>query len=142
MDTSQDTLSTSFYLALMQFLLDAKQQVVTIGADHGLSSIQAVTLLVLQDNADCPMKRLGQMFHCDASNVTGIVDGLENKGLVARENDPNDRRIKTIRIRPAGRKLRSRLLMQLTSGGNSLFAPLSRDEQQQLVRIMQKLAHK
>jgi DNA-binding MarR family transcriptional regulator len=103
----QTNLGTKFYISLLRFLLSAKQHIIAIGSEHGLSGIQAITLLLLEENAACPMKQLGKVFHCDASNITGIVDGLENKGLVTRESDPNDRRVKTICICPAGRKLRN-----------------------------------
>ncbi|HSX05299.1 MAG TPA: MarR family transcriptional regulator [Candidatus Saccharimonadales bacterium] len=131
---------TKFYLSLLEFLLSAKQHMVAVGAEYGLSSIQAVTLLLLDENAPRPMKSLGLLFHCDASNVTGIIDGLEQKGLVARENDPRDRRIKTIRICPAGRRLQQAITEQLARDNGYLFDPLSVSEAQQFVNIVEKLA--
>lgn len=130
--------SSSFYLSLLGFLLNAKQHMIAMSAEYGLTSIQAVTLLLL-DERSCPMKALGQVFHCDASNVTGIVDGLEKKGLVERRNDPNDRRIKTIAICPAGRQLQQSILERMMDNNDFLFDRLTHDEAELFVRIVEKL---
>lgn len=55
------------------------------------------------------MSEIAAVLHCDNSNVTGIVDGLEEKGLVTREPSPTDRRVKLIAPTAAGRKVRARL---------------------------------
>ncbi|MGC0418810.1 MarR family winged helix-turn-helix transcriptional regulator [Embleya sp. AB8] len=61
---------------------------------HGLTSVQAKTLSLLR--RPLPMRGLADRLVCDASNVTGIVDRLESRGLVRREADPTDRRIKNV----------------------------------------------
>ena len=86
------------------------------------------------------MKSLCQLYHCDASNVTGIVDGLENKGLVSRQNDPHDRRIKVLQIEPAGKKLQLKMIEELHQANGFLFDPLTPDEKQHFIRIVEKLA--
>jgi DNA-binding MarR family transcriptional regulator len=55
------------------------------------------------------MSEIAAVLHCDNSNVTGIVDGLEEKGLATRQPSPADRRVKLIALTPEGRKLRARL---------------------------------
>lgn len=61
---------------------------------HGLTSVQAKTLSLLR--RPLPMRGLADRLVCDASNVTGIVDRLESRGLVRREPNPNDRRVKNV----------------------------------------------
>jgi len=133
-------IGTKFYLSLLEFLLTAKQHLVAIGAEYDLSSVQAITLLLLDEQTPRPMKNLCMLFHCDASNVTGIVDGLEQKGLVERQSDPKDRRIKTIQLCPAGKKLQQRILEQFARDNGFLFDPLTDSEAEQFVRIVEKLA--
>lgn len=41
-----------------------------------------------------PMRRIAQKLRCEPSNITGIVDRLESRGLVERRPDPADRRVK------------------------------------------------
>jgi DNA-binding MarR family transcriptional regulator len=137
---NQPTISPTFYISLLEFLLSAKQHLIAVSAEHGLTSVQAVTLMLLDDKTGCPMKRLGQTFHCDASNVTGIVDGLETKGLVERQSDPNDRRIKTINICPAGKQLQERILKSLAYDNGFLFDSLTASEAEQFIHIVEKLA--
>jgi DNA-binding MarR family transcriptional regulator len=55
------------------------------------------------------MSEIAAVLHCDNSNVTGIVDGLEEKSLATRRPSPADRRVKLIGLTPEGRKLRARL---------------------------------
>jgi DNA-binding MarR family transcriptional regulator len=55
------------------------------------------------------MSEIAEVLHCDNSNVTGIVDGLEEKGLAIRQPSEGDRRVKLIALTPEGRKLRARL---------------------------------
>jgi DNA-binding MarR family transcriptional regulator len=51
------------------------------------------------------MGELAEHLYCDASNVTGIVDRLEGRGLVERKPDPNDRRVKRLVLTPQGETL-------------------------------------
>jgi MarR family transcriptional regulator, organic hydroperoxide resistance regulator len=55
------------------------------------------------------MSDIAAVLHCDNSNVTGIVDGLEEKGLATRQPSSSDRRVKLIALTPEGRRLRARL---------------------------------
>ncbi|MFF4100710.1 MarR family winged helix-turn-helix transcriptional regulator [Streptomyces sp. NPDC001903] len=62
-------------------------------ASHQLTGAQArvLTLLSLEP---MPMRRIAQQLKCEPSNITGIVDRLESRGLVERRPDPADRRVK------------------------------------------------
>ncbi|MEU2389871.1 MarR family transcriptional regulator [Streptomyces sp. NPDC007369] len=62
-------------------------------ASHQLTGAQArvLNLLSLEPMA---MRRIAQKLKCEPSNITGIVDRLESRGLVERRPDPADRRVK------------------------------------------------
>ncbi|GGZ22707.1 MarR family transcriptional regulator [Streptomyces inusitatus] len=62
-------------------------------AQHSLTGAQA-KLLGLLTLEPTPMRRIARKLKCEPSNVTGIVDRLEQRGLVERRADPNDRRVK------------------------------------------------
>jgi DNA-binding MarR family transcriptional regulator len=55
------------------------------------------------------MKAAADRMQCDASNLTGIVDRLEARGLVARRSHPTDRRVKELVLTDAGERLRDQL---------------------------------
>ncbi|MEU9122339.1 MarR family transcriptional regulator [Streptomyces sp. NPDC048506] len=62
-------------------------------AEHSLTGTQARVLHLLSVGPQ-PMRKIAQCLKCEPSNVTGIVDRLESRGLVERRPDPADRRIK------------------------------------------------
>ncbi len=58
------------------------------------------------------MSEIATYLRCDNSNVTGIVDGLETRGLAERKASPGDRRVKLIALTAEGRRLRARLMRE------------------------------
>jgi DNA-binding MarR family transcriptional regulator len=84
-----------------------------IAVRHGLTPVQAKVLMVL-DGA-MPMSRIAENLCCDPSNITGVVDRLEERGLLAREEAPSDRRMKLLQVTGAGRKLREAFTHSLFS---------------------------
>ncbi|MET8504069.1 MarR family transcriptional regulator [Streptomyces sp. NPDC004787] len=81
-------------------------------AAHALTGAQArvLGLLALEPT---PMRKIAEQLKCEPSNVTGIIDRLESRGLVERRPDPADRRVKvaapTERGRETARRLRDAL---------------------------------
>ncbi|WP_333777405.1 MarR family winged helix-turn-helix transcriptional regulator [Streptomyces sp. IBSBF 3136] len=71
-------------------------------AGHSLTGAQA-KLLGLLTLEPLPMRKLAQKLRCEPSNVTGIVDRLESRGLVERRPDPADRRVKVAAATDQGR---------------------------------------
>ena len=59
------------------------------------------------------MGQLAALLHCDNSNVTGIVDNLEEKNLAVRFPSEVDRRIKVVELSIPGEKLRKRLMAEM-----------------------------
>jgi DNA-binding MarR family transcriptional regulator len=59
------------------------------------------------------MGEIASFLHCDPSNVTGIIDGLEEKGLAGRRPAEHDRRVKLIELTAEGRRLRTRLVREM-----------------------------
>lgn len=78
--------------------------------DLGLGFAQAHALRMLDPDEPMPMSALAERLFCDASNVTGIVDRLEARGLVERRSAEGDRRVKALTLTPAGVELRDRVL--------------------------------
>jgi DNA-binding MarR family transcriptional regulator len=104
-------------------------------AEEGLSAQQAVTLFHLGLVDQVSMRELAGVLHCDPSNVTGIADRLEDRGLVARGVRAEDRRVKLLSLTPAGQKLRDELADQVNRGVPGLSA-LGADDQAELLRIL------
>ncbi|MFF8030722.1 MULTISPECIES: MarR family winged helix-turn-helix transcriptional regulator [unclassified Streptomyces] len=77
-------------------------------AGHALTGAQA-RLLSLLSLEPLPMRKLAQRLKCEPSNVTGIVDRLEARGLVERRPDPADRRVKLAAATAEGRRVAGNL---------------------------------
>lgn len=101
-----------------------------------LTPQQARALLELEH--PCPMGWLADRLHCDASNITGIADRLEARGLVSREPDPADRRVKALALTPRGRRARNEL--ERTVRGSPVMAGLSASERTTLRELLAKVA--
>ncbi len=84
------------------------------------------------------MSDLAETWGCDASYVTTLADGLQERGLAERLPHPTDRRVRTIVLTPAGRATRERALALLAEPP-SAFAALSTAEQRQLRDLLAKL---
>jgi len=67
----------------------------------------------LEPSEALPMRALGESLFCDASYVTDLVDRLEDRRLIERRADPDDRRVKLIALTPAGERCRERALAML-----------------------------
>jgi DNA-binding MarR family transcriptional regulator len=81
-------------------------------------------------------------FHCDPSNVTAIMDVLEERKLVSRYISPTDRRIKMAKLLPKGERLRAELLRHLTDDDSFILANLSPEEMITFIRLVKKITQK
>jgi DNA-binding MarR family transcriptional regulator len=114
---------------------DLRQRFTDRSAQFDLSFAQAMALREL--DAPLPMRELADRLCCDASNVTGIVDRLEARGLVERRTAPDDRRVKHLVLTDAGRTMRQQHRHGLTVD-LPLLDDLSSDERRQLAGLLRR----
>jgi DNA-binding MarR family transcriptional regulator len=119
------------------FQAHARPRWQAVAGELGLSPPQATALLRLDPEGGMPMRRLACALHCDSSNVTGIVDRLEERGLVERRPDPADRRVKLLLLTDAGGELRALLVRRLADPPAPLQR-LSAEEQRALRDLMRR----
>jgi DNA-binding MarR family transcriptional regulator len=72
----------------------------------GLTPGLMKALLSFEPGQAIAMKMLAQSWRCDASYVTSLVDGLEERGIVERRSHPTDRRSKTVGLTAEGERVR------------------------------------
>ena len=89
----------------------------------------------LDASAPCAMGSLAEVLECDPSNVTGIVDRLESRGLVERRAAEGDRRVKIVAVTAAG----TDLLGRLRKGLATLPAEIAALEPTDRTRLLQLL---
>ncbi|MGD9685072.1 MAG: MarR family winged helix-turn-helix transcriptional regulator [Candidatus Obscuribacterales bacterium] len=82
---------------------------------------------------------LASRYNLDRTRVTQLVDSMEEKGLVTRQKDSRDRRSNLIHLTPAGRRLFTRAVKQVTRCQNEFLKPLSKEEWELLKSLLVRL---
>jgi DNA-binding MarR family transcriptional regulator len=122
--------------ALMQRLFGPhRRRFMALAAEHELSPPQLGALKALDPDHPLAMSELAAILGCDNSNVTGIVDRLEYRGLVERRPAEHDRRVKLLALTPEGHELRETLSDRLHAPPDEL-ARLSQADQRALRDIL------
>ena len=107
-------------------------------AELDLAPAQARALHELDVDRPVSMRELATRLKSDPSNLTGLIDRLEARGLVERRPDPTDRRVKGLALTPAGAQLRERLFARLYSAPPPVAA-LSERDQRVLRDVLQRV---
>ena len=105
---------------LGQLMLRQRRRFVALAAELELHPAQAGALLQMTPDRPLPMNELASLLHCDNSNVTGIVDRLEARGLVARRAHEQDRRVKQVVLTPEGVAIHDRIRGTMGTAPDSL----------------------
>jgi DNA-binding MarR family transcriptional regulator len=135
---------TGIWRTLIDLLRAQKFWLNAISDDFGITPQMAQVLDELPPAGSITMKALASVMWCDASNVTGLVDRLESRGLVERSPSDQDRRSKCVALTAAGKRLR-RKLNERINGLPPAIAALSADDQRTLAEILERAldnAHK
>jgi DNA-binding MarR family transcriptional regulator len=123
---------------LVQLFFAQRANLPPLAAELELSPAQCHVLHLIEPGRPIPMGQLAETLACHASNVTGLVDRLESRGLVRRRPSDSDRRVKVLDLTPTGSRLRTLMLDRMTAPPATLERLTSR-EQQALVRILRRL---
>src|SRR6202795_2578407 len=123
---------------LVRLFFAQRANLPALAAELELSPAQCHVLHLIAPGQPIPMGQLAETLACDASNVTGLVDRLESRGLVRRRPSAADRRVKVLELTPTGSQLRTLLLDRMTTPPATLRR-LSVREQRTLVRILTRL---
>lgn len=90
---------------LILLLSRMKTASVQLAEEEGVTRMQLFALYSVYHNGNLAMGQVADVLHCDASNVTGIVDRMVTQGLVVRAESEHDRRTKTIQLTDKGRRV-------------------------------------
>jgi len=123
---------------LVQFFFVHRAHLPSLAAELQLSPAQCHLLHLIEPGCSLPMRKLASTLACDASNITGLVDRLESRGLVRRRSAPHDRRVKVLDLTAAGSRLRTALLERIAAPP-PILERLSEREQRELVKILGRL---
>jgi MarR family transcriptional regulator, organic hydroperoxide resistance regulator len=124
---------TALFFGVMQRM---KQHSARRAADYDLSVAQVRALYALREPLS--MRELADRLFLDPSNLTALVDRLEDVGLVERTADAEDRRVKRLVITGRGAELADEVI-EAVFAESGVFSVLDADEQRELYDLLTRL---
>ena len=97
-DPRTETILTDFRATMAELKCVGSERLLR----HGISMTQLHILHMLERHGQMPMSRLADVLDVSVSNATGLVDRMEERGLIARTRVPEDRRVVLVEISDAG----------------------------------------
>ena len=97
---------------LLILIAHIKKVMSDLAEENGLTPMQQHALYVIMEG-ESTMGNLAASLHCDASNVTGIVDRLMAQDLVTSKPSPHDRRAKILALAPRGQNIMNECLNKM-----------------------------
>ena len=136
-----DTTAREAWLAMQDLLLhgEAHAWMHEAAAAHDLTPSAIKALFRLEHAGPAAMRELAERFRCDASYITGLVDGLEQRGLARRQPHATDRRVKTVVLTDRGHEVAADLRRRM-SVPPAAFAVLDAAEQRTLRDLLRRVA--
>ena len=131
-------LSTLFLLKRLG--MSAKEQTLDAFDEAGLHPYHHAILAVLDEGSRETQGAIADALGYDKGQLVGLLDELEEAGLVVRERDQADRRRHVVQMTPAGRKTLDKLRRISAKVEDEFLAPLGDKEREQLHALLLSLA--
>nr|WP_306328726.1 MarR family transcriptional regulator [Streptomyces venezuelae] len=106
-------------------------------ASENLTASQGKALTVLR-RGPAAMRALAETMTCDASNMTGIIDRLEKRGLVRREASASDRRVKNVILTDEGERVTDAIRAKMHTTHEGLDR-LSAQDRESLYTLLERV---
>jgi DNA-binding MarR family transcriptional regulator len=109
----------------------------TSGLD--VTAPQFAALRALSEFPDIDQTALSRIIAYDRATIGGLVERLEDKGLVRRAVDKTDRRSRTLRLTAAGRAMFLRMRPMLERVSERMLARLTPDERATFIDLLERV---
>jgi DNA-binding MarR family transcriptional regulator len=126
--TTEETTAREAWRLLVELVFANKARFMATMAEFDLTPVQGHVLRLLEPEQPLPMNDLAGALHCDASNVTGLVDRLEQRRLVVRRPGARDRRVKELLLTAEGVAVRARVLERMWEPPEAIESLSARDQ--------------
>ena len=130
--------SNGFLLARMG--IGFKTRVIALFEEAGFEHYDYGVLAILAEGIPETQATIAATVNVDPSRLVAVLDSLEQRGLVVRQRDPQDRRRHVVSITADGKRDLGRLRELTKKLENEYFAPLDEEERQTLRDLLQRLA--
>ena len=132
--------SATFLLKRLGFA--AKEQAMEAYEQTGLHPYHHAILIVVGEGSPETQGAIADTLGYDRGQLVGLLDELEERGLVERRRDPNDRRRHLVELTPDGKRTLRRLRGLAGQIDDEFLAPLSDKERATLHALLLRLAEK
>ena len=119
-------------IAVAVFLTEVEE------AGYDLTPVQYVALAAVDANPGIDQITLAGQIAYDRTTITGVVDRLSQKGLLARHESSLDRRSRELRITDAGRRILRGMTPAVEAAQQVMLRGLTEKEAKDLVRLLKK----
>lgn len=127
-------------LLLLRLARASGRRLATALADLGMSGQELAALQLLRESGQLSQQQLSEGLRIHPSNLVGLLDSLEEQGLIGRLRDPADRRRHIVGLTPTGLERLAAAHEAARSAERELLAPLSADERGELHSYLRRLA--
>lgn len=133
---TKSNLQENLYWNLLQVSMRAKKSLAKLADSNHLNMMQLYVLCSMEQGKAVPTNFVSSLLTCDASTVTGIVDYLSEKGLVARAESAQDRRVKILTLTDKGEAIKRAILKDIQTFESTALDGLSTIQKEQLQMLL------
>ncbi|MFY9578848.1 MAG: MarR family transcriptional regulator [Gaiellaceae bacterium] len=130
--------STSHLLKRLGWV--AKERALAAYETTGLTPYHYAVLALLDEEPPETQAMIADALGYDRSHLVGLLDELEERGLIERRRDPSDRRRHLVSLTPEGTRTLNRLRSIARSVDDEFFAPLDAEQREALHALLLQLA--
>ncbi|MBA2381763.1 MAG: MarR family transcriptional regulator [Chloroflexi bacterium] len=105
----------------------------------GISMTHLHILWVLEHHGDLPMSRLADLLDVSLSNASGLIDRMEERGLIERVRVPDDRRVVLVKASAEGARIRDEIEALKQDRMRSILGRLNPDQRTRLLAAISDL---
>jgi DNA-binding MarR family transcriptional regulator len=117
-------------------LLDMEQPIL---ARHGVSMWAYVVLSALRDGPMRTQAALAAGIGADKTRLIPVLDDLQRRGLIEREPDPADRRVRLLGLTAEGRRVQRAVQADVRTAEDELLADVPADDRRAFLRVLAAL---
>jgi MarR family transcriptional regulator, lower aerobic nicotinate degradation pathway regulator len=110
-----------------------------LGEKFSVTPTQYAALVKLHDLGEISQNQLGRLTAMDPATIQGVIKRLEERRLIERSGDPEDRRRTTLRLSPEGETLVVAMIPYGVRVSEATLAPLDAAEREALLALLRRL---